>query len=479
MLASVEQDERSERLIGLLSSGGDARIALDPESGLNRYFSAPYPRRTLAYASSTANDLSPEAFVHLRGVLESGTTGYAVQLEALRARIRAAYGLGDEVEVVFAASGTDLEYVALAAALGKAAGGIHNILLGADEVGSGCIHSAHGRYFAGETPLGLATRPGDPVAGFGAVSLADVAVRDGDGRAHSSHEIAADIEAEIVKAHAARQHPLVHVVHGSKTGLILPEPDELAMLAARFGGTVDFVVDACQARITIAALQQYLALGAMVFLTGSKFMGGPPFNGFALVPRAMVEQAAPLPAGLASIFRRAEFPDDWPGREQLPEGENPGLALRYEASVFELERFQRLPLEAVAALLDRFEAALVDEIVARLGLGLVRPYAMGAEDEPREHPIEMRTLATLDVSTLAATPGFDDAQRLHRQLALNGLRLGQPVKCVRRNGGWGGTLRIGLSMPQVVRLCAATPEDAAASLRADMRLVAEALAAAT
>ena len=476
MLASVERDELSMELISLLSSGGDARIALDPESGLNRYFSAPYPRRTLAYASSTANDLSPDAFAHLRGVLAGGPCSYADQLERLRERIRVAYGLGDDIGVVFAASGTDLEYVALAAVLGKAPGGIHNILLGADEVGSGCIHSAHGHYFAGETPLGVATSPGTPIEGFGEVSLADVAVRDSDGGAHTSHQIAADIEAEIGVAHAAGRHPLVHVVHGSKTGLILPEPAELATLADRFGDSVDFVVDACQARITIAALHQYLALGAMVFLTGSKFMGGPPFNGFALVPRAMIAQAAPLPEGLATVFRRAEFPPDWPGREQLADGENPGLALRYEGSVFELERFQRLPIAAVAALLDRFEAALVDEIVARLGLRLVRPHAMGAEQEPREHPIEMRTLATHDVSTLAATPGFDDAQRLHRELALAGLRLGQPVKCVRRDGGWGGTLRIGLSMPQVVRLCADSPEGAAASLRADMRTIADALA---
>ncbi len=476
ILPSIEQDNCTNELIALLSSGGDARISLDHGSGLNKYFSAPYPRRTLAYASSTANDVSPEAFAYLREVLAGGLATYEAQLESLRARIRAAYDLSNDVEVVFAASGTDLEYVGLAAVLGKAPGGIHNILLGADEVGSGCIHSAHGRYFAGETPLGVPAEMGAPVEGFGVVELADVPVRDSEGRAHSSRQIADDIGLQIEQAHSARRHPLVHVVHGSKTGLILPEPAELATLAERFGDKVDFVVDACQARITIPALHEYLARGAMVFLTGSKFMGGPPFNGFALVPRAMMEGAAPLPAGLASVFCRAEFPLGWAGREQLPEGENPGLALRYEASVFELERFQLLPITSVAALLDRFEAALVDEVVARLGLRLVRPYAFGAEEEPREHPIEMRTLATLDVSTLDATPGFDDAHRLHRELALSGLRLGQPVKCVRRDGGWGGTLRIGMSMPQVVRLCDQSAEAAAASLHADMRTIADALA---
>ena len=58
-----------------------------------------------------------------------------------------------DVALVFAPSGTDLEYVALACVRTKRPGGINAILLGADEVGSGCIQSAHGLYFATETAL--------------------------------------------------------------------------------------------------------------------------------------------------------------------------------------------------------------------------------------------------------------------------------------------------------------------------------------
>lgn len=475
MLASVPQDACTTELIELLSSGGDARITLNPESGLNKYFSAPYPRKTLAYASSTANDLSQEAFAHLREVLSVGLPEYSGHLDQLRARIRAAYELDDQVGIVFAPSGTDLEYVALAAVMGKATGGIHNILLGADEVGSGCIHSAHGRYFADETALGIASVAGSPVEGFGYVDLADVPVRCGEGNAHDSQEISEAIAQEIELAHAQDLHALVHVVHGSKTGLILPEPTEMEELADRYGGRVDFVVDACQARITKDALREYLAHGAMVFLTGSKFMGGPPFNGFALVPASMMAAAPALPAGLANIFRRAEFPAEWAGREGLPEGENPGLALRYEGSIFELERFQQIPIDRIADLLKLFECALRNEIVEPMGLRLVRPYAQGHESEPREHPIEMRTLATLDVSSLGATPTFDAAQATHRAMAHDGVRLGQPVKCVCTKDGWGGTLRIGLSMPQIVRLCGLSPEEAERHLRSDMRRIADGL----
>ena len=57
------------------------------------------------------------------------------------------------------------------------------------------------------------------------------------------------------------------------------------------------VVDACQARITSAALHDYLERDGIVFVTGSKFMGGPPFSGFALVPRRIAGRRRRCPRG--------------------------------------------------------------------------------------------------------------------------------------------------------------------------------------
>ena len=473
MVEDIELDDRTLGLIAALSSGGDARITLDPVSGLNRYFSAPYPRRTLAYASSTANDLSRPAFEHLLATLAEGNGDYSAHLDRLRGRIRAAYGLDDSVEVAFAPSGTDLEYVALAAVEGKAPGGTHNILLGADEVGSGCIHSAHARYFADETALGCATVPASPVGGFSPVSLSDVPVRCGGGLARSSADIAAAIADEIELAHGQGKHALVHVVHGSKTGLILPEAEELDYLENRFGPGFDLVIDACQARITTEAVHAYLARGAMVFLTGSKFMGGPPFNGFALLPASMVSEAAPLPEGLANIFRRAEFPQAWAGRHILPDSENHSLALRFEASIFELERFQSLGMDKVRQVIGAFSSAVRSELLEPLQLSLVKPHIPGAREELREHPIEMQTLATLDVSSLPGLRSFADAQRVHRDLALSGLRLGQPVKSVRVDGEWGGTMRIGLSMPQFSAWAGLRAHELERQLQGDMAAIAE------
>jgi hypothetical protein len=472
--------------VQLMTQGCDARIVLKSDTGLNRYYSAPRPRDVIAYASSTANDISAAAFARVEALLDEiggdpSAAVYAARLEAMRGRIRAAYGVSDEVEIVFAPSGTDLEYVALALVAGRAPGGTNAVLLGADEVGSGCIHSAHGRYFADETALCTWVMPGMPVPGLGdaTVDLLDVPVRDRDGRVHDSAEIAARMDVSIAAARAASRHSLVHIVHGSKTGLILPGLADVDALAAAHAEAMTLVVDACQARITSKALADYLARGAIVFVTGSKFMGGPPFSGFALVPPALAAAAPALPEGLATILRRAEWPAGWPGAEILPDTVNLGLLLRLEASLFELERFQALETESVWRVIRAFHAAVRSEIVDRTPARRVAPYPPGHVEDADTHPIEMRTLSTLDLSALKESGAdFEDAQAWHKAMALAGVRVGQPVKCVRLpDGRWGATLRIGLSMGQVTD--AAGLDDASLNGRfaADMAAIREALAA--
>src|SRR5687768_14318963 len=171
-----ERRDLEEEATRLMTTGGDARILLDPATGLNRYYSAPWPSQALAFASSTANDISADTFAHVVEKLEElgsdpSPATYAEALERMRGRIRAAYGVPEDAAIVFAPSGTDLEYVALACTAGRREGGTHNILLGADEVGSGCIYSAHGQYFAERTALGVPTKAGEPVPGLDATHV--------------------------------------------------------------------------------------------------------------------------------------------------------------------------------------------------------------------------------------------------------------------------------------------------------------------
>lgn len=477
-----------EPLAYLLTQGGDERITIAPDSGTNRYFATPYPRDTIAYASSTANDISQPAWDYLGRTWPSlnadsalDGAGYDLELQRIRAELRAAYGLDSAHEIIFSASGTDLEYIAILAAAGRDWHAVHNILLGADEVGSGCIYSAQGQYFAAQTSLGLLSKKAEPVEGLPPVSLSEIPVRNADGITHDSAYITAAMRRTIDAALSRNERPLLHVVHGSKTGLILPDLSDIDALRADYGGRIAFVVDACQARITSAALTAYLERDMLVLLTGSKFMGGPPFNGFAIVPPGLMRQAAPMPSGYTRIFRRAEWPESWPGRSILPDSGNLGLLLRLSASLFELARFQRLAMTDIVRIISAFQK-VTGALVDRIGGCPVLSHAPHHQLEAITHPVEMQTLVTFDLNSddTAERIDFTAATAIHQMLMAEGVRLGQPVRCRKLSSGcYAGTLRIGLSMPQMVALAGMDDGDMRAKLSSDMDQIADACAAAT
>ena len=106
--------------------------------------------------------------------------------------------------------------------------------------------------------------------------------------------------------------------------------------------------------------------------------------------------------------------------------------------------------------IDAFQQA-VGKLTTRLLARQVDTRFTGIHAWQRIMPLEMQTLVTLDIGNCLGRPDFDAATGIHKALAAQGIRLGQPVRSVRTGfgagaGGWAGTLRIGLSMPQIVGL---------------------------
>lgn len=470
------------RLATVLTSGGDARIRPDAD-GRNQYHAGVLPSDALAYGSSTISSISDHAFNTLldrwhHGLDRPVAAGdYAAALAILRFQLTDAFGTPDTA-VVFAASGTDLEYVGLAAAHDGRP--ITAVLLGRDEVGSGCVHSAAGRFFADETATGarVVTQTAiDPA--FAGTELIDVAVRDAAGRPRPSTAVTDELAAAAQTAIARDRLPVVHVVHGSKSGLTLPVLADVERLVSAFGDSLSIVVDACQLRVAPAAIRRYLALGCTVLMTGSKFAGGPPFSGFALVPGAVRAKALPLPDGFRRVATRAEWPADWPGADTLPALGNYGLLLRLQAAMIEIERFAALPAPQVDHIVGRF-GHHIDRMVARLELRDI-PGTDGTAP-----CLAATTLRTLDLSGRWANCDFDAARAIHRQIARQSrqwlgqeIRLGQPVRthCL-ADGRAAGTLRLSLSMPVMVEMAGLDDAALDARLDRDMGLVGAAISAA-
>ncbi|MEM7779042.1 MAG: hypothetical protein AAF697_01475 [Pseudomonadota bacterium] len=501
MIPDTPRDELLLNTCELMSLGGDDRITLDERSGLNSYGCAPEPMRTLGYSSSTASFIGAAAYGYVNSLHDqirgevavedrNAADVYEAYLTRAAARIWKVYGLAEGTDLAFGPSGTDLEYIALACAL-EASAKVCNIVVEVDEVGSGCQHSQAGRYFAPRTALGREVEKGDPLPGFEPdnIRVETVPMRQVDGSVSDPALHAEQIRHAIATSIAHGERPLLHVVHRSKTGIVLPEWDVLNALAGEYGCELDIVVDACQGRISPDCLRRYLEIGATVLVTGSKFIGGPPFSAVAIFPKVIAERmanATSLPAGLAHFFTKAEMPGHWKARKTLDHQANFGMLLRLEAGLFELERLLAHSSDQLERVISAFAAelrALPDDLPFEL---LESPASGDLEFEPL-HPLDRQSLfvIALKPSFLGDRRiDFDDARAIYRMLyrdlsdrfedpavklvARQICHVGQPVRCLRGDQGWHPTYRLSLSAGQISDLVGLDDELLRARFRNDI-----------
>ena len=80
---------------------------------------------------------------------------------------------------------------------------------------------------------------------------------------------------------------IIHIVCGTKTGLVYPSMPCIETLIMKYPERIIVVVDACQLRCKLNYIQKYINLGFIVLITGSKFYTGPPFSGAVLLPKIL------------------------------------------------------------------------------------------------------------------------------------------------------------------------------------------------
>lgn len=370
----------------LMETGGDIRLARDPQTGLNGYGCSHRPRPwAITFASSTASSSSERGYIAadkarlattarlLRG--ESRRRAVSGCIGAARRGIARLFEMRAGEEIILAASGTDTELLALALMhLSARDAPILNVLIAPEETGRGVPMAARGLHFAVDTALGHDVAFETPIEGFRPdTTLANIPLRAASGAVRSMEEVEAQIEAVLAQALAAGKRVILHGLDLSKTGLLAPRPAFLAGLRAKYGAGFDIVLDACQARLSPASIRAYLGLDAVVLVTGSKFFTGPPFAGAALLPVTIARrlQSGALPAGLSAYFNRSEFPARMPAARVLPEGGNYGLALRWHAALGEMRAFARVSAAQRSAILHGFGNAVRQAVAATPGLAML------------------------------------------------------------------------------------------------------------
>jgi len=366
----------------LLVDGGDARIALAPD-GLNKYGNAPFPDLGIvALGSSTSSNISPASFVAadcLRDKLieamktDSSIAVYTRELNQLRLELADLCEVSDitGVELVFAASGTDVHLIASQLVSSKYSLPTLAIMVEAAESGSGVPSALTGQHFSNRTALGASVVANmsikhDNLDGKEPLVVATVAIRQTDGTPRPPAEVDAEFTALAVKAVAQGQHVLLVLCDVSKTGLIAPNPACALALLKSFPNNINVLVDACQFRISPTTLRAYLQRGFMVALTGSKFITGPSFSGVLLIPSHAAKRLRRqrLPHSISAYSSAADWTSNWDTNKLSADAVNFGLLLRWEAAMVELRALRAISEPAVELFLRQFEHMLRERLTA-------------------------------------------------------------------------------------------------------------------
>jgi hypothetical protein len=358
----------------LFVQGGDHRLALDPRTLLNGYGCRPYPRpEAITFSSSTASSISAHAYdaaeqcrqAVLAEALHDGLTP-AIEKLAGRLRrdiIKQICGGREMADVVLCSSGTDCFLVAQGLVHLTSELPLVTLIVGANESGTGVPLAAQERHFAAQAALGENVAKGEPVHGDApAGTVVAVSLRDARGRALPPDAVDAEVR-RLAEEHVGRgAQVLVHAMNHSKLGASGPSSALLLELRERFGDRVQIIIDACQMRIEMSALRDYLIRDFPVIITGSKFFTGPPLSGAVLVSRrtvARVAKAARLPAGFNAYCARFDFPATLRGLLENPRRDfNLGSYFRWAAAIAEIKRYFRVPVAARKRGLEQFSRAI-------------------------------------------------------------------------------------------------------------------------
>jgi len=421
-----------EPLDGLLVSGGDPRLRLDPATGTNEYGCRPHPcPDTLSFASCTATSISERAYGRvsqardelMQSVIKVGLeAAFDARIEAMREELKAAFGLPPrEVEVVFSPSGTDAQLQALWLAQVWLGPALTTVIVAADQTGSGTADTARGRHFSAATASGSVVRKGEPIEGLadGVESVA-ISLRDETGGFRSPAQTDTLVLDAVEQAVANDGHVMLQIMDSSKLGWRAPSEACLDQIAARWPGRVQIVVDACQMRLGRPRLRNYLARGYIVIVTGSKFFTGPAFSGALLVPggvSSMLDSASGSASGLSAYSGRSDWPMRWPGvRSRFPVRANFGQWLRWEAALEEIRCYFGVPDEIRRTVLAAFGQGTERIIEASPSLRLL-PRWQPAEDRSRDEELAPATIFPFLISHRGRLFSPGECRKVYRALA--------------------------------------------------------------
>lgn len=416
----------------LLVQGGDERIWVNEDTGVNKYGVSPRPySNQVEFSSSTASHMSPEAWFAVEkfrarindDLIEGNDTNvWRLEEQRIRKEFIDCWGLGSAgISWYLHRSGTDAHAMA-----------------------AGLAYRRFGRPFRvvtgefAETGSKIPNALLNGVRGHAtiAMEIKEILIRNLDGSPRSAKAIDQDFYRAVVEANADDVPVLLIRVDESKTGCVYPSLELVNLLAARSPENVAVLVDCSQLRCSEQRLKEYIHAHYMVALTGSKYFGASAFCGALLAD----EQ-----------WRRV-----WPGQAiDLDEygNLNFGLLARWEAAIFTMKRHQLISEQNRNEVLAHFQAAVLSALLEVETVELLA-VTRDAETGPRSlyalrglHRFPRRNLMEHEVENV-----YRNLLSTKRRNG-NTYILGQPVPC---GGRWfqrTQSVRLSLSAQLLINVC--------------------------
>lgn len=406
----------SHRTEMILSFGGDDRLVLlMNKNKVNKYGSSTIPyENVLRRGSCTCSTIITKVYLECDQyrvmLLQKSLILDPLYVEnmiyneqdSIRNRLKKVFNMYTQAnagtskgEIVLFPSGSDAEFLPSIAAIersmklisstnsiGTKVPKVYNYVTAAGEVGSGTSNAAGLKHFSAISPRrdGKVLEVNKLLDGIGEniVEVIQYKPRGNDGSINLlEDEIIVDIRNRLNNNDISVA--ILHVVVGTKTGIVYPSLDTVSIVEKEFGDRVIIVIDACQLRIKLDT--EYLDKNYIVLFTGSKYFSGPPFSGGVAMSNKVVASIEnymklcnhndPLvinstPKGLADYLTAYEIPSSMIEFRKFlgvhPQWNNIGLLFRFHCALPILEAYSYLKPSDILSFTQSWVTHLIDLI---------------------------------------------------------------------------------------------------------------------
>lgn len=318
-----------QEIIELLLSGTDERTTLD-DKGLSNYGISFSDESLTNRGSCTCNLITNNHIDFLSekiGGVSSNQDWISLVDEVQNGIKQEISGTTDtNYEVFFGPSGTDVVYFPLLFSRERFPDKkILNIVTCIEELGSGTINAAQGKYFASTNQFGQPIPKGESIIDESFIETEYLSARCAKGKIENPKENLRD----LINSNPDK-NIVVSLVVGSKSGI----EDNLSWIDELDADNVLWNVDMCQFRHSSELIESLTTKGVSVMITGSKFYQAPPFCGAILIPERWMKRIEHVEKLshfdlFDKVFSKYDLPKELREKTNLPTEINKGGVLRW------------------------------------------------------------------------------------------------------------------------------------------------------